>query len=225
MPIAVYREDGLASSTALKGPCKAATTANITLSGEQTIDGVSCVTGDRVLVKDQNTATENGIYVVDTGSWRRSADFSGNRDVRKGTQVYVHSGTGFGWYRVDTADPIVIDTSEIAFAFTERGDPVLTQARATATDPSEIEFTEATANGASKITLKAPDALSADRTITLPDADGTVMLQEDLGDYATAEDLDDYVSLAGTDQPITGGVGHAARSWRTLWRVHHSGPR
>ena len=51
-----------------------ATTANITLSGTQTIDGVAVSVGDRVLVKDQSTASGNGIYVVASSSWTRATD-------------------------------------------------------------------------------------------------------------------------------------------------------
>jgi hypothetical protein len=111
------RTDGLSSSTAIKGPCKAATTANITLSGEQTIDGVSCVTDDRVLVKNQTSAADNGIYVVSTGVWRRAKDFSSNRDVRKGTIVNVAGGAiGAGQWQVTNSDPITIGSTSIAFA-------------------------------------------------------------------------------------------------------------
>ncbi len=114
--IAIDRRDGLSSATAVKGPCRVATTANITLSGLQTIDGVSVIADDRVLVKNQTDATANGIYVVDTGVWARAKDFSGNRDVKKGSLVYVTDGTaGSGQYVVTTANPIEIDTSSIAF--------------------------------------------------------------------------------------------------------------
>ena len=54
-----------------------ATTANIaTLSGTMTIDGIALVAGDRVLVKDQTTASQNGVYVVAAGAWTRSADMN-----------------------------------------------------------------------------------------------------------------------------------------------------
>lgn len=53
---------------------RAATTANITLSGTQTIDGVSVIAGDRVLVKDQSTSADNGVYDVAAGAWTRSSD-------------------------------------------------------------------------------------------------------------------------------------------------------
>lgn len=58
-----------------KGSVKAATVANIaSLSGTMTIDGVALSIGDRVLVKDQTAATQNGIYVVAAGAWTRSTD-------------------------------------------------------------------------------------------------------------------------------------------------------
>ena len=50
------------------------TTANITLSGVQTIDGISATVGSRVLVKDQSTASQNGIYVAASSTWARAAD-------------------------------------------------------------------------------------------------------------------------------------------------------
>ena len=110
------RLDGLATGAAVKVPCRSATTAAITLSGEQTIDGVAVVTGDRVLVKDQADATQNGIYAVDTGAWDRTKDFDGNNDIVQGTFVYVTEGaTTVGYWRVTTDDPITIDTDDIDF--------------------------------------------------------------------------------------------------------------
>jgi hypothetical protein len=115
------RIDGVTTSTAIKAPCRVATTANITLSGEQTIDGIAVVDGDRVLVKDQDTQTENGIYVASTGGWSRALDFDGNRDVRKGTQVLVNSGTvgGAAQFICTATDPIVIDTTNITWTTLE----------------------------------------------------------------------------------------------------------
>jgi len=72
----------------------AATTGNITLSNQQTIDGVGVVAGNRVLVKDQSTSSENGIYTcVDGGSWTRTSDFSSSPDVRLSDFVFCSAGT------------------------------------------------------------------------------------------------------------------------------------
>lgn len=104
------------SGIAIKVPCKVATTANVTLSGEQTIDGVACTTNDRVLVKNQSTASENGIYTVDTGTWSRAIDFDGTYDCTQGTLVNVISGTVNAniMFGLTTANP-VIGTSSLTF--------------------------------------------------------------------------------------------------------------
>jgi hypothetical protein len=69
-----YYVDSVAQGLDVKASVVAATTANITLSGAQTIDGVSIVAGDRVLVKNQTAAAQNGIYVAASGAWARSSD-------------------------------------------------------------------------------------------------------------------------------------------------------
>lgn len=66
--------DSVAQGLDVKASVVVATTANITLSGTQTIDGVGVVAGDRVLVKSQSTASQNGIYVVASGAWTRATD-------------------------------------------------------------------------------------------------------------------------------------------------------
>jgi hypothetical protein len=66
--------DGVAQGIDAKASVRVATTANITLSGTQTIDGIAVVANDRVLVKSQSTAAQNGIYVVAAGAWSRAAD-------------------------------------------------------------------------------------------------------------------------------------------------------
>jgi hypothetical protein len=63
-----------AAGISWKQPCVAATLTNITLSGLQTIDGKAVVAGDRVLVKDQSTAANNGIYIASASAWTRSSD-------------------------------------------------------------------------------------------------------------------------------------------------------
>lgn len=114
------RINGITGNIAVKVPCKAATTANITLSGEQTIDGVACVTGDRVLVKNQTSSINNGIYNVSTGAWTRTKDFNGNGDIRNGTLVLVTTGStqAINFYRAVVTEPAVIGTSAVTFVQT-----------------------------------------------------------------------------------------------------------
>lgn len=90
------RRYGLVGSLAFKAPCTIASTGNLTLSGEQIINGVSIVTGNRVLVKNQTDATQNGIYDANTSSWSRAYDFNGNFDFTKGTMLYVTGGSSVG---------------------------------------------------------------------------------------------------------------------------------
>jgi hypothetical protein len=68
-----------------------ATTANIVLSGEQTIDDV-LTSADRVLVKDQTDATENGVYLSAAGAWARAADCTDYNDIHA-YSVYITGGT------------------------------------------------------------------------------------------------------------------------------------
>lgn len=114
--MATDRRYGLIGNAAIKVPCRVCSTSNITLSGEQTIDGVAVVTDDRVLVTAQTSSVNNGIYVADTGAWVRATDFDGTYDVVTGTLVKVNSGTsnsGF-WYVSTTGTP-VIGTDAINF--------------------------------------------------------------------------------------------------------------
>lgn len=111
------RRNGISTTVAIKAPCACATTANITLSGEQTIDGVT-TSGSRVLVWNQTSSVNNGIYLSDTGTWEREPDFDDNRDAVKGTLVLVAGGTTYAnsIFRLTTANPVVFDSSSITFA-------------------------------------------------------------------------------------------------------------
>lgn len=117
------RRYGVNAGLAIKVPCQAASIGNVTLSGEQTIDGVALVENDRVLLKAQTDTTENGIWNVSTGSWRRSPDFDGIADVTEGTLVQINDGTTNEktMWRVTTAGEIIPGTTSIAFEFAAIG--------------------------------------------------------------------------------------------------------
>ena len=110
--------DAARSGLDVKGSVRAATTANITLSGAQTIDGVSVIAGDRVLVKDQSTASTNGIYVAAASTWSRATDADVDAEVHAGMFTFVEEGTAnadSGWV-LTTNNPITVGSTALAFA-------------------------------------------------------------------------------------------------------------
>jgi hypothetical protein len=110
--------DAARSGLDVKQSVRAATTANITLSGTQTIDGVALAVNDRVLVKDQTTGSQNGIYVVASGAWSRSTDADTNAKVTAGLFTFVEEGTvnaDSGWI-LTTDGTITLGTTSLVFA-------------------------------------------------------------------------------------------------------------
>ena len=110
--------DNTRSGLEVKDSVVVATTANITLSGTQTIDGVAVTAGQRVLVKDQTLATGNGIYVVAAGAWSRSTDADTADELNSGCFFFVEKGTenadnGFVMSQDLT---IVFGTTDITFS-------------------------------------------------------------------------------------------------------------
>ncbi|CUV65241.1 hypothetical protein, putative prophage head decoration protein [Sulfurovum sp. enrichment culture clone C5] len=98
-----------------KASVKVATTANITLSGTQTIDTIAVAVGDRVLVKDQTTASQNGIYIVSASAWTRSLDTNTAVEVT-GAFVFVEQGTtnaDTAW--VQTTDNVTLNTTSLVW--------------------------------------------------------------------------------------------------------------
>jgi hypothetical protein len=116
--------DLLAQGIKWKEPCRVATTGEITLSGIQTIDGVSVNVGDRVLVKDQTTnATQNGIYVVASDSWSRAEDANEGSELHSAA-VFIDEGNTYAHkgFVCTTTPPIILGSSNITFVnFTTSG--------------------------------------------------------------------------------------------------------
>jgi hypothetical protein len=112
--------DSIKQSLDVKQSVKAATTANITiataLNNGDTIDGVTLATGDRVLVKNQTTGSENGIYVVGATP-ARSDDADTSADVTAGMFVFVTEGTANGdnGFILTTNDTITLGTTALTF--------------------------------------------------------------------------------------------------------------
>lgn len=105
------------SSGDWKASARVATTANITLSGLQTIDGVVLAEGDRVLVKNQTASAENGIYNATSGTWTRTSDASISEQVTSGMSLNVEEGTtnGATAWKLITLNPITLSSTGLSF--------------------------------------------------------------------------------------------------------------
>lgn len=112
--------DALTGGFDFKGSCRLATTENINLSSAPaTIDSVAPSQDDRILVKDQTTASQNGIYVYNgSGSaMTRATDFDADAEVTAGALSVVEEGTTNAdtWWFVSSNNPITVGSSDIAF--------------------------------------------------------------------------------------------------------------
>ncbi|RTU53867.1 phage tail protein [Pseudomonas aeruginosa] len=106
-----------------KQSVRAATTANIALNGLQTIDGIVLVAGDRVLVKNQAAAKDNGLYIAAAGAWSRADDADMSVEVTPGLVVHVEQGTTMAdsrWQLV-TDGAIVLGTTALTFQDVTKG--------------------------------------------------------------------------------------------------------
>ena len=228
------RRRGLTGHTTIKSPVIAASTANLTLSAEQTVDGIALVAGDRVLVKDQTDGTENGIYLVATSTWAREPDWDGVGDVVEGTMAQVNRGTinALTWWLVSNTGTITPGTTDVTFVqgLTDVG----ISATSTVTDESSdttcfpVFMTAATGNNAlksgSNLTFNsstgdlAPTKLTATTitgtTITGTTIDGTV------GSVTPAAATVTTLAVNGditTDADGTDSIGATAKRWLKGW--------
>jgi hypothetical protein len=109
--------DALVNGLDVKASVRVATTENSDLSGLDTVDGVTLTAGDRVLVKDQTIASENGVYVAAAGAWSRAADCDASAEVTSGLFTFVAEGTinaDSAWV-LTTNDPITVGSTSLTF--------------------------------------------------------------------------------------------------------------
>ncbi|MCX8559758.1 hypothetical protein OS122_02445 [Mycolicibacterium mucogenicum] len=115
--------DNLIAGLQWKTACRAGTTGNGALAtayaNGQVIDGVTLVTGDRILIKNQTTGSENGIYTVNaSGAPTRATDADGAGEVGPNATVYVSEGSTQAdtQWTVTNNGTITIGTTAIVFA-------------------------------------------------------------------------------------------------------------
>lgn len=159
--------------TGEREPVRLATTANITLYGLQTIDGVLTEVGDRVLVKDQTDGLQNGIYTASAGTWYRAADARTARTMQKGTTVHVQEGTVSAafTFAFQTLDPVIgADDIVVTFYTSDNlvGDAVAAMEAAGASIVADVEDAKTAAESAAGANLANADSRAAAILTTIP---------------------------------------------------------
>ena len=110
--------DSVSQGLDIKDSVKVATTANITLSGTQTIDGVGVSADERVLVKDQSTASQNGLYLCKASTWERTTDLAAGANAA-GMFTFVEQGTvnaENGFVCTSDSGSAVVATNNLVYA-------------------------------------------------------------------------------------------------------------
>jgi hypothetical protein len=172
-----------------KASVKAATTANVTLASDlengDTLDGVTLATGDRVLVKDQSTGSQNGIYVVKaSGAPDRSTDADEGAEVTANFAVFVEQGTvnADSGFTLTNNGAVTIGTTALAFTqFTGLGQVIAGTGLDKTGNTLDIDSTVTTNDGTQTLTNKTINgssntitnvSLTTGVTGTLPVANG-----------------------------------------------------
>ncbi len=159
--------DSIASGLGLKASCRVATTANITLSGAQTIDGVA-ITTERVLVKNQATAADNGIYDANAGAWTRATDADTSAEVTSGMFTFIEAGTAnasTGWVLI-TPNPITLGVTSLSFTqFFGAGTYTAGTGLTLTGSQFAIDSTVVTLTGSQTLTNKSIDAAQLTGTL------------------------------------------------------------
>jgi hypothetical protein len=106
------------NAVGLKLAVSIATTTNIPLYGLQIVDGISIKNNDRILVKNQNAAKDNGIYAASSNSWIRVLDTDESDEISSGMTVYVANGVlnGGKQFILKTPNPIILGTTALEFS-------------------------------------------------------------------------------------------------------------
>lgn len=166
---------------ASKQPVRVRTTANVDLAtgGLLTIDGVTLVANDRVLVMNQTAGAENGIYLAATGAWARSADFNESAEITDGTIVAVGEGTAHAdtRWQLTTNETITLGATALVFSIASAATLAEVLAVGNSTGASDIDVTSGQAiDYLGEIDLQrqgTPLVSTAAGAVTVTSIDGT----------------------------------------------------
>lgn len=111
--------DGLLQGRNFITAVRLASTANVSLTGVQTIDGVVGSAGNRVLLKNQTAGAENGIWLMAAGAWTRATDYDANTEVNGGDLIPIQEGSvnADTIYELTNDGAIVVGTTALVFSY------------------------------------------------------------------------------------------------------------
>jgi hypothetical protein len=217
--------DSAAQGIDWKASVRAATTAAVTLASDledgDTLDGVTLATGDRVLVKNQSTGSENGIYVVKaSGAPDRSTDADAGSELTSNFAVFVEEGTvnADQGYTLTNNGSITIGTTALTFTqFTGLGQIIAGTGLDKTGNTLDIDSTVTTNDGTQTLTNKTINgsnntitnvSLTSGVTGTLPVANGGTGITSLGAGIATFLETPSSANLASalTDEAGTGTV-------------------
>ena len=188
--------DSVVQGLDIKESVRVATTENIALAGAITVDGVALGVGDRVLVKNQTNAAENGIYVVANEAWTRAVDASDGK-VSSGMFTFVEEGTvnANSGYVLATDGEIVVGTTELSFSqFSGMGQVLVGTGLSKNGNEIFIKDTGVAAGTYTKVTVNAQGQVTAAEKLAssdLPEIAWAVITGKP---NSTVEDIDDAVA-------------------------------
>lgn len=202
--------DSVARGLRWKESVRAASTANGALAtafeNGDTLDGVVLATGDRILLKDQTTQTENGIYIVAaTGAPTRALDLASGSDA-KGIAVTVTNGTvNNDRVYIQTEDPAVVGTNNLTFSQLGGGGTTYT-AGAGLTESPAGTFNVANTDGALTVGANSVDLASQVAGAGLTLSSGVLNVVGDASITVAADQIGLASGVAGTGLTLTTGV-------------------
>ena len=249
--------DSVAQGLHIHASCVTATTNNIDLSSDlqagDIIDGVTLVAGDRVLVKNQSTSSQNGIYLaVTSGAAVRASDFDTAAEIQGGDFVFVTGGTAndnTGWVQTEKittlgTDPIIFqqfsgagtynagngltltgNVFSINTAITADLSTVQTLTNKTLTSPS---ITNPTISGLylsdnSIVIEGTPDTFETTLTFTNPTDDRTITFKDASGTVAFTSDIESAVDAFGNAVTSTTGISVSYASTSNVLTIGNTG--
>jgi hypothetical protein len=210
--------DSAVSGLKYKEPVKAASTADVpVLSGLLTIDDVPLSATDRVLLKDQNTGAQNGIYVVAVGPWSRAADLQSGASA-KNAAVIVISGTANGkdsFVCTNAAGSDVVGTHALTFVMfqTDAGGDVI--GPGTTVDNSVARFDSTTGKliQSSDVTISDTADIAGVKTLALHGASSGILTLQ--AGATTTNHLLTLPDVQGAAGSVLENNGSGGLSWST----------